>query len=80
MEGLDLAGIHLNPRSLLGDTRVHHQRLVRLIGLRRRLLLWGRLTLLGVRVRGSRRLGLLLRENPSLAGLRALGIVPTHQE
>ena len=80
MEGLDLGGIHLNPRSLLGDTQVRRQRLVRLIGLRRRLLLWGRLTLPGVRVRGSRRLGLLLRENPSLAGLRALGIVPTHQE
>ena len=79
MEGLDLGGIHLNPRSLLGDTQVRRQRLVRLIGLRRRLLLWGRLTLLGVRVRGSRRLG-LLRENPSRAGLRALGIVPTHQE
>ena len=79
MEGLDLGGIHLNPRSLLRDTQVRRQRLVRLIGLRRRLLLWGRLTLLGVRVRGSRRLG-LLRENPSLAGLRALGIVPTHQE
>ena len=79
MEGLDLGGIHLNPRSLLGDTQVRRQRLVRLIGLRRRLLLWGRLPLLGVRVRGSRRLG-LLRENPSRAGLRALGIVPTHQE